>query len=424
MHPACWGDNSVGQLGDGTQDGPRASPKLLAGLPGWRAASSADATCITQPHGEVYCWGRNDSGQVGNGTTASPVTTPTRVWGLACGDAPLPANGNLCVDDIGQSSTIDGICTLSSRPLPAGSLCNPNTTCKSPNRCDGNGNCTQSTTWCNDLNKCTTDSCDNSSDQCSHGNAADDHNECTSDSCDPNASSSGISHSPTPQGSSCSVSANPCIAATSCDGAGSCSIGTSVNVSDNNPCTLDACTSSTGITHTASALLAGVTCTNASGCINSTCDAAGTCTGRPIPVSTAGINPACVAQYSCAGPDGQPAQPYAPAGTICDDGNLCATSDACDGSGHCAGNAKTSNSTNPCTQYTCDATTGNMVLAMVARGTQCPGAQNYCDGSGHCTDSLGTVTASPVAPALNMLGDGSVADQTSFLFGPNGKESN
>ncbi len=176
-------------------------------------ASSASTTCLTQPDGEVYCWGENIGGAVGNGTTVSPVTTPTGVWGFACGSGTLPANSNLCLDDVGVRSTNDGSCSITSRPLP-GTLCNGNILCKSANRCDGSGNCIQWTTWCDDLNKCTSDGCDNTSDSCTHGNVANDNNDCTNDSCNPDASGSGVSHSPVSPGKACGTPALHWAAAT------------------------------------------------------------------------------------------------------------------------------------------------------------------------------------------------------------------
>ena len=72
----CWGDNRGGQLGNGTLDN---SPRAVdvTGLAGRPAAIEAgnNATCvILEGTGAVQCWGDNRGGQLGNGTLDnSPV---------------------------------------------------------------------------------------------------------------------------------------------------------------------------------------------------------------------------------------------------------------------------------------------------------------------------------------------------------------
>jgi hypothetical protein len=63
----CWGLNSSGQLGDGTQT--QSNAALLVPLPPQAGAvSSVEAgpnhTCIIAGGGAVWCWGSNDSGQL------------------------------------------------------------------------------------------------------------------------------------------------------------------------------------------------------------------------------------------------------------------------------------------------------------------------------------------------------------------------
>lgn len=74
----CWGDNTAGQLGDGTTTN-RPSP-VLAQTP-FRAvqvAGGVDHTCALDIDGSVWCWGQNEHGQLGDGTTVSH-TAPVRV---------------------------------------------------------------------------------------------------------------------------------------------------------------------------------------------------------------------------------------------------------------------------------------------------------------------------------------------------------
>jgi hypothetical protein len=75
----CWGDNSFGQLGNGTTTN-NATPIVVAGGLNFRTVSAGGRhTCgLTSSlpssptaGGAAYCWGDNSSGQLGNGTTTS-----------------------------------------------------------------------------------------------------------------------------------------------------------------------------------------------------------------------------------------------------------------------------------------------------------------------------------------------------------------
>lgn len=84
----CWGQNLVGQLGDGTRVG-ACGPRDVAGLTGGVIAVAAGGyhTCAVMSAGGLKCWGENEWGQLGDGTTTDRYT-PTDVWGL---DAPIAA---------------------------------------------------------------------------------------------------------------------------------------------------------------------------------------------------------------------------------------------------------------------------------------------------------------------------------------------
>lgn len=78
----CWGQNSEGQLGDGSttdRDAPDAVQGLASGVTA--LAAGADHTCALLENGEVACWGQNSDGQLGASST-SDLRSPAVVNGL------------------------------------------------------------------------------------------------------------------------------------------------------------------------------------------------------------------------------------------------------------------------------------------------------------------------------------------------------
>lgn len=64
----CWGENSYGQLGDGTTTH-FGLPVNVPGISGIASLSTGPAsrhTCAVFRNGDLTCWGRNDRGQLGN----------------------------------------------------------------------------------------------------------------------------------------------------------------------------------------------------------------------------------------------------------------------------------------------------------------------------------------------------------------------
>lgn len=78
----CWGSNTVGQLGDGTT-GSSSTPRPVVGL-GKKVRSVAVgrlSSCAIDRSGALWCWGDNSVGSVGDGTTMDR-DAPVRVEGL------------------------------------------------------------------------------------------------------------------------------------------------------------------------------------------------------------------------------------------------------------------------------------------------------------------------------------------------------
>ncbi|MGV3711111.1 MAG: RCC1 domain-containing protein [Gemmatimonas sp.] len=78
----CWGDNNHGQLGLGVMDtvAHRVPAAVATELRFQRLSSGANYTCGITLANDAYCWGQNTMGQLGDGTTTSRAL-PTAVAG-------------------------------------------------------------------------------------------------------------------------------------------------------------------------------------------------------------------------------------------------------------------------------------------------------------------------------------------------------
>jgi alpha-tubulin suppressor-like RCC1 family protein len=93
----CWGDNYLGQLGDGTETA-SPTPVTVTGLSGVAAVSGDQATtCALLSDGTIKCWGDNEYGQLGGGTTVEKSAAPVALPGLAGVAQISVGGGHACV---------------------------------------------------------------------------------------------------------------------------------------------------------------------------------------------------------------------------------------------------------------------------------------------------------------------------------------
>ncbi|RYZ50131.1 MAG: RCC1 repeat-containing protein, partial [Proteobacteria bacterium] len=92
----CWGNNNNGVLGDGTTT-TRATPTDVVGLVGVKELNMGvfHICASTISDGSVYCWGQNSDGQVGDGTTTDRYL-PTKVPGISGASLVAGGSGHSC----------------------------------------------------------------------------------------------------------------------------------------------------------------------------------------------------------------------------------------------------------------------------------------------------------------------------------------
>ncbi len=126
----CWGNNTTGQLGTGSNMGATLPTAVSIAAVGALAAGGG-FTCALMPDGTVKCWGTNTSGQLGNGGFAQSnlpvdVSGLSGVVSLAAGSthacAVLADGTARCWGANSSGQLGNGTTTLSNKPVTVSGL--------------------------------------------------------------------------------------------------------------------------------------------------------------------------------------------------------------------------------------------------------------------------------------------------------------
>ena len=318
---------------------------------------------------------------------------------LPCGD------GNPCTEDSCDSAKTGCVHSTTEKPCDDGNACTLADGCV-------DGICLPgAATNCDDLQACTSDSCNPQSgcvntpnvapcddgdactvaDKCSAGACksgaplvCNDGNPCTDDDC--KAGSGCLS---TPNAAPCSDS-NVCTQDDGCVG-GACAPGKALPCDDANPCTTDGCDPAQGCGHVANKLPCddGDACTGADLCLKGACSG-----GAAVDCNDANpcTDDACQLASGCT---------HTTNAAACDDNNVCTEQDACEQGSCKPGIVPDCDDGNGCTTETCDPKQGCKNVAntqacsdgdacssgdVCADGKCTAGAQVVCNDGNGCTD--------------------------------------
>ena len=369
--------------------------------------------------------------------------TNTTLSGTACDDGDPCTDGDFCddgecvfvkptdCDDANDctSDSCDPADGCIAEPL-SGNSCNDQNACTANDVCSA-GTCSGGIISCNDNDPCTQDLCDPATgcihppasgqpacddgngctlvDKCQGGlcvgsspKACNDGNICTNDSCDPQTGGCTFDANTAAcnDGNVCTVT--DLCANKECIGSGE------LNCDDANPCTTDTCHTEEGCLHTDNGICQ---CE-----VNDDCDDDGNpCNGTPICVNNACVtdpgtiivcspanNTTCL-KNKCDPNQAECVMTPEPSNKLCNDGSACTSGDHCDGAGSCVGNTITCDDDNPCTDNSCNQTSGcvftnNTIPCDDAdvctvddqcAGGACIGGEDYdCDDGNICTQDI------------------------------------
>ncbi|MFO0624474.1 MAG: hypothetical protein U0325_02570 [Polyangiales bacterium] len=103
----CWGNDSLGQLGQGTMMMHRTEPDDVRTDPGVAEVQNGGShACYRTNSGEVFCWGWNQWVQTGTGTMDAAQLRPTQVGGITGANELTVGYAHTCV----RSSTNQVLC--------------------------------------------------------------------------------------------------------------------------------------------------------------------------------------------------------------------------------------------------------------------------------------------------------------------------
>ncbi len=283
----------------------------------------------------------------------------------------LPASGIFCNDGnpctVGESCQ-QGKCTGGgAKVCPAGNPCANAVCLPSAGGCvpkNEGGACSDGAA-CTLGDRCVSGLCLPTADK-----VCDDGNPCTNDACDTTTGNCTFvaKSAPCDDGSVCTDG-------DTCTG-GKCVVGPALNCDDQNPCTTDTCDAKLGCQH---AVLAGIACDDKNPCtLADSCSAQGFCNGigkqchddNPCTIDTCDLLTGCH---------------YTPSSFGCDDGDACTTGEKCSGGVCGGGTVKDCGDKDPCTDDFCSKTTGSCSYAY----NKAP-----CDDGNTCT--VGDTCASDV----------------------------
>lgn len=110
MH--CWGENNVGQLGDGTTE-PAEIPKLVRTPTTviWEQGGAGESHTCGMPidMNQVYCWGSTENGQLGVGETDEDFVPVPRLLRFSLSPAPPPPNSPVPIVEPSPSIPVQSI---------------------------------------------------------------------------------------------------------------------------------------------------------------------------------------------------------------------------------------------------------------------------------------------------------------------------
>src|SRR5205807_1541614 len=89
------GDNSFGELGNGTTLSSLTPIAVSGGLAFASVSGLGETNCGVTPGGAAYCWGYNLLGNLGIGTTSGPQQCVYAGTSLACSTTPVAVSGGL-----------------------------------------------------------------------------------------------------------------------------------------------------------------------------------------------------------------------------------------------------------------------------------------------------------------------------------------